>query len=227
LSATSLASTALARGIRVDSGMVCATNTAMTACLPAVATSPGSISNLGGTAAITANPGLGAGYSVWSFVDTSPDATLTPLNFNPATSVLYVWIPNSGPNAVIPVPSDELSGLTGNNPASVQAMVNVLQITSSAYANDYEVQINYPDFGVPCPLTASSSAPTLTWAGKTYTFAGNPINACNTPNDFLFNSQGRLIGGGWTVQLSVPEPGTLALALTGIPLLLRIRRRKS
>jgi hypothetical protein len=125
----------------------------------------------------------------------------------------------------------------------------VFQITSPAYNGDYEVEFNYADYVFPgstASAPCAETSATLTWLGKSYSFTGAggaTLCGTNSSNDFLFASNGALLGyfnapsdfstpvlvnslpPGWSGP-SVPEPTALVLlALAGLPLLYASRRR--
>jgi hypothetical protein len=235
------ASVGAARHINVDDTMVCGN-------APLFSTSSASVSNLAGTGnGNTANAGVGE--LVWACPDSQGmDGNASTLSFNPATSVLYTWInlpKPADPTIVNGLDLSTVQGQSGLTGASIDAMVNVLQLSKNtgALANlngFYEVIFNYP--GLSAGQTCPSSSASLTWAGKTYVFQG-PVGLCAATNDFLFSGNGTLEGSVdasgnveenhlppqyWAQSgaTGVAEPDTLALfCCAGLTCFIVSRRR--
>lgn len=222
-----------ARSIPVDANITCSSAYSQA--------SDGSIS-LGGSN--SANIGFApiSTLPVYLCNDSLDSDTSFPLPFTAASSPLYTWIDSTQSSSTTVLggpPNNEFSFLSG-----LTAQVAVLSLSGS-YLGDTEVQFNYDlDSSSNCPPTF---APTLTWGGQTYTFTGAAGTECgsNVISDFLFGSNGNLLGyvdASGTVQAngqtpfdwssgsttSVAEPATLALAGCALfPVLLLIRRRVS
>jgi hypothetical protein len=133
------------------------------------------------------------------------DANVTPLTFDPASSVLYTWVDLSvaGASASSLGLVAKGGGLPLSNfptDVSIVAQVEVIKLTGRGYEGNYEIMFNYetssPVFSA-CSNVFKPIAPSFDWYGTTYVFTGaDGISPCdpNSTNDFLFDSKGKLRG---------------------------------
>jgi hypothetical protein len=197
LAAVTIAAAASARGISIDETITCAS----------VVTSTGTPQVfLTDTAPKTNYVTAGVNFPVLVCADSvTGDNTLTALPYQLKHSFLYTWVdlslagisassltgPASNPN------TPPLSNFSSLN-VSINAQVSVFRL-AGAYLGDYEIIFNYatsPE--VACDNVYTKIAPTFSWHGKIYAFAGGggvttPCDSAAT-NDFLFGSSGVLLG---------------------------------
>jgi hypothetical protein len=235
------------RGISIDDAINCAqqpTSQSSTIALPAY----------GSGTANSADSGV-TGLYVWACnFNPAEDDSVSPSEFftlSGTNNVFNTWVDLQGQNPSYVFANNPLSTLSGTGNVTLVAQVNAYQLTGlldgyqgnlTNVAGDYEVQFDYENYGGGNTSCAQNSA-SFTWYGVTYQFAGSGgLLLCNLPNDFLFNSNGQLLGylndsgslisglegSGWVQKsASAPEPGTLALlAFAGMPLLLLSARRR-
>ena len=152
--------------------------------------------------------------------ETDPTVTPAPLG-NPGFTVALLWF-NGSFFQTIDTFQSSVANVGANNKGYFNA--GVVTVPTFSATGTFEVQGWYNTAGNYSSYAAAVSAFSgITYLGQTASFTAKEVTSPTTPVDIANGAPGGWSGG---LELTIPEPSTIALGSLGAAALLLFRRRK-